>query len=245
MLAVLPGRGLAQRSCSVVLGGQLHATQARFADHRAVSPRLGLTPSLQRGVQVGVALGLSARQEVQATVGFTAFGVAFSTKQHDAQTRFNGANVAVYQQNALEYALVLRRRFPSARQPGQSWFTDLGVDVEDMSLARPGGLFGFSNVDRRQPTGPGLEAEASLDVFNRYRVGLRLGGGREWALDANRRHYLALQLLGSFGLRDLQQFQLNTVVWQQSPAIDPEYYVNRVATRFSFVGVQLRYRYQL
>ncbi|MBD2715888.1 hypothetical protein KBK19_12660 [Microvirga sp. STR05] len=63
-----------------------------------------------------------------------------------------------------------------------------------------------------------------------------------WALHP--RHTLALELLASAGLRDLQRFQMQYVVWEQGPTIDPKAYTNTLATRFSFVGLQAAYRFQ-
>jgi hypothetical protein len=221
--------------------------QGRFADNRPVSARIYLAASAHRNWLAGVALGVSPHSAVQATVGFTAIGLSFATQRDYQGYPSHDTNVATFQQDALEYAVVWRWLFPPKRHPAHHWFADIGLDLVDMSFSHPSGAFGFSGTDPSLPTGtgPGIEATGEMDVFHPYRWGIRFGAGREWSVNKNLRHYLGLQLLASIGLNDLQQYEMRSTVWEKGRAIDPIYYSNRVATRFSFVGVQVRYRFRL
>ena len=227
-----------------MLAGQFHVSQGRFSDDALVSARISLLPGVYRNWLVGTMLSFSPRYAVQATIGFTSFGLAFQSQRDYRQSRLAYSNESYFQQDALEYALVARRYFRSARHPTKSWFTDFGVDVVDVSLARPSGTFGFGNTDPSLDPlkGPGIQVTGESTSLQPYRVGIRAGIGREWGLGTH--HFLALQLVGSFGMSDLQQYRMTTLTWDLGRNTDPQRYLNQVATRVSFVGMQARYRFQ-
>ena len=235
---------IAQKSLSLTTGHQQHLTSARFTDDRLASARVSILPAVYRNWLLGATVGLSPRYAVQATAGLTSFGLSFASQLDYRRIRGQGANTATSQQDALEYALVVRRYFVGASQEaGGHWFADVGVDVIDISPVPFDASLGFGTTNPGLAITPGVEGSATLTELNPYRLGLRFGAGREWPLATH--HFLALQLVGSIGLRDLQRYDLTTVTWQQSRTIDPTHYHNRIATRFSFVGVQARYRFQL
>lgn len=243
-LLLLSGQSVAQRTLSLVVGHQQHFTSARFIDDRLASARVTLRPAMYRNWLLGASVGLSPRYAVQATAGFSSFGLSFASQRDYRQIRGEGTNIATSQRDAWEYALVLRRYFFGASpEVSGHWFADAGLDVIDISGIPYTGSMSFGTTDHMLAVAPGIEGTATLVELNPYRLGLRLGAGREWALAAH--HFLAVQLVGSIGLRDLQRYDLTTVTWQQSRTIDPAYYYNRIATRFSFVGLQARYRFQL
>ncbi|MBD2721511.1 hypothetical protein [Hymenobacter armeniacus] len=243
LLAALPGRASAQRSFSLLLAGQAHGMQARFADDALVSSRLSLVPQMHRGWGVGTAVSLSPRAALQATVALTSYGLAFKTQRDYRGNRGDYANVASTRQDALEFALVARQHYYKLAHPNRLWFTSVGLDMVYIGSILGISGFSFSGSDPTQLSGPGIVGSLRVNGGNPYRVGLRAGVGHEWALSA--RHFVAVQALASIGLRDLQRFELRTVVWEQGRTIDPVYYENTVATRFSYVGVQAQYRFQL
>jgi len=143
-----------------------------------------------------------------------------------------------FSQNATEYAFVLRRQY-ATRQRGHMWFTDSGLDILH---AGGGGITSFG-IESSSLVGPGTSISGTIIDGKSYRVGVRLGAGREWALSS--RHHVALQAIASIGLSDLRRYRLQNVTWQQGQTIDPVAKDVLIATRFSFVGVQARYRFQL
>lgn len=233
-LLACPGYVLAQSPVSLVVAGQVHGMKARFSDGQPVSDRISLVPWLYRDLMLGIAVGLAPRYMLQATIGLTSYGLAFE--------RQPSGNVGTFTQNALEFAVVLRRQYQTATKPGRVWFTDMGIDVEYIGDTFGISAFGFGGSLSGTTTGPGSETIGSAISGNPYRLGLRLGAGREWALSP--RHYVALEALASFGIQDLQRYKMQSVVWEKGRNIDPVYYQNTVATRFSFVGIQARYRFQ-
>jgi hypothetical protein len=232
LLFSFPGSAVAQSAISVVIAGQVHGTKARFADERPTSDQISLVTRPYRNWVLGAALDLSPRHALQATVGLTSYGLAFE--------RQPSGNVATFWQNALEFAVVLRREYRVASKPGR-WFTDAGADLVYIGDTFGISSFGFGGANPNNVTGPGSESTGVPIGGSPYRMGLRAGAGREWALSP--RHFVALQALASVGLHDLQRYDMRTVVWQQGRTIDPVYYRNTIATRFSFVGVQARYRF--
>ena len=243
-LLLLPGPLLAQRTFSLTLGGQAHLAGGRFADDQVVSGRISTVPDVYRTWLLGAVVGLSPRYAVQATFGQPNFGLSFASQRDYRQSPSEGVNVAGFPMQVLECAVVLRRNFFIPRTLSRHWFADLGLDLIDTSIAG-GGSFGFANIDRNLTTGPGIEATGTSVMFNPNRVGVRLGLGHEWALNHGNRHFLSLQLISSLGLRDLKQYRMTSVVWERGRTIAPLYYTNQVATRFTFVGLQARYRFQL
>ena len=228
-LVLVSGSAVAQRSFSVVAGGQMYLTKARFVEAKPAGFGLGLVPHLYSGFMVGAAVGLSPRYAVQATVGVDAYGVSFQAHRGSAM-RFS--------QYATEYALVLRRQYATG-QTGHVWFTDSGFD---MLHAGGGGITSFG-IESSNMVGPGTSVSGTIINGKSYRVGVRLGVGREWALSS--RHHVALQAIASIGLSDLRRYRLQNTTWQQGQTIDPIVKDVLIATRASFVGVQVRYRFQL
>lgn len=231
----------AQTSLSVLAVGQVHTSQNRFADDALVSARVSLPPGIYTSWGVGAAVGLSPRSALQFTVAYATFGVDIETQRDYARQRYAFANVASFQKSVVEVAAVKRRYFPQADHPGKAWFVDAGVDA--LISAFGSATIGFASYDPNNANSQGVAGTGTPIGGNPYRLGIRLGAGREWNLTP--RNALALQLIASIGLRDLSRYQLSTVVWQQGRTIDPVYYQNTVALRGSFVGVQARYRFQV
>ena len=245
LMLLSTGRSLAQKSLSLTVAGQAHLTGGRFVGDQLVSARINVVPTVYRDWLLGVVVDLTPRYAVQATFGQPNYGLSFRTQRDYRRSPEQDANVATFQQQAFEYAVVLRRHFFVARTPARRWFADLGLDLIDISQLGGGGSFGFSGTDPSLTTGPGIEANGVLDMRNPNRVGVRLGLGHEWALNHGNRHFFSLQAVGSVGLRDLQRHRMSAVVWERGRTVDPIYYRNQVATRLSFVGLQARYRFQL
>ncbi|MBO0361173.1 hypothetical protein J0X19_24660 [Hymenobacter sp. BT186] len=177
---------------------------------------------------VGVAVGVSPRYAVQATVGTSMFGIGFKAP---------GGSTMGFSQEATEYALILRRQC-LVSQAGHSWFVDSGFDI-----VRAGKGFRKFEIESSNLNGPGTHVIGAPIDGKSARVGVRLGAGREWSL--SRHHHVALQAIASIGLSDLRRYRLQNVTWQQGQTIDPVSKDVLIATRFSFVGVQARYRFQL
>ena len=241
LLTLLPAAAAAQRPFSLTVAARAHIAQARFSDNALVSARVGLAPNLYSGWLLGAALDLSPRLAFQAAVGYSSYGVAIETQQDYPGWKYAASNVAAFQSQAIELAAVVRRRYLTPEKPGRAWFTDLGADVLLASFGST--AFGFSNYDANNPNTPGIIGQGTPVGGNRYRIGIRLGAGREWAITS--RSHLSLQVLVSLGTRDLNRDRLETTVWQQGPTIDPVRYSNSVATRASFAGLQAQYRFQL
>jgi hypothetical protein len=230
-LVLVASNAVAQRSLSVLAGGQLYLMKPRFVDDKPSNFPLNLTSRFYRNFAIGVAVGLSPRYAVHGTVGVDTYGVSFKASNAGA-TRIS--------YSALEYSLVMRRRYPGVRRPHHVWFTDAGADI-----IKAGGIGGVNFVIKGQnASGAGFSAVGTSTGGNSYRLGLRLGAGREWAFDEH--HYVALGIVASVGLRDIQRYRLQAVSWRQGETIDPVLYDPiDIATRASFVGVQVRYRFQL
>lgn len=229
-LMLVSGSAVAQRSLSVVAGGQLYLMKPRFVDASPANFPLQTTSRFYRNFAVGAAVGLSPCYAVHGTVGVSTYGISFKAPNAGA-TRIS--------YDALEYSLVVRRRYAGVRRPHHVWFTDVGADI-----IQAGGIGGVNFGIRSQSyTGAGVSAVGTSIGGNAYRLGLHLGGGREWAFDEH--HYVALGLVASIGLRDLQRYQIQAISWQQGETVDPAASEARIATRASFVGVQARYRFQL
>jgi hypothetical protein len=230
----LPSLGIAQKNLSVLAGAQLHLTKARFVGSQPVADRLQILPSGYSTYLVGAIVELSPRYALQASVGLAGYGYSFNLQADEPGRKAT----QTFRRQASEYALVVRRQYRVADKPGRSWFTDLGLDLQTSDAK---GIPSFQ-MRSAPPSGPGVQVSGTLLQGNPYRLGLRLGGGREWRVGP--REFFSLQLLGSFGLRDLQRYQLETIAWQQGETVDPTIYNNVLANRFSFVGVQARYRFQ-
>lgn len=231
----------AQRSLSLVAAGQVHTSQNRFDDDALVSARVSLPPGIYTAWAVGAAVGLSPRTAIQATVAYTTFGVNIATQRDYARQRYAFANVTSFQMQAVEIAAVRRWYFPRVERSGRAWFVDAGADA--LLRAFGSANASFASYDANSPNSQGVAGSSIPLSGNPYRLGIRLGAGREWSLTP--RNALALQLIASIGLRDLTRYQLETVVWQQGRTIDPVYYRNTVALRGSFVGVQARYCFRV
>ncbi|MDQ2769697.1 MAG: hypothetical protein M3Y54_04260 [Bacteroidota bacterium] len=231
----------AQRSLSVLAVGQVHTSQNRFADDAPVSARVSLPPGIYTSWGVGAAVGLSARSAVQVTVAYASFGVDIATQRDYVRQRYAFANVTSFREAVVEVAVVKRRYFPQADRLGRAWFVDAGVDA--LIGAFGSASIDFASYDPNNANSQGIAGTSTPLDGNPYRLGIRLGAGREWNLTP--RNAVALQLIASIGLRDLSRYQLSTVVWQQGRTIDPVYYQNTVALRGSFVGLQVRYRFRI
>ena len=240
-LLLLPAAAAAQGPFSLTIAARAHVSQARFSDDALVSARVGLAPNLYSSWLLGAALDLSPRLAFQAAVGYTSYGLAIETQQDYPGWKYAASNVAAFQHQAIEVAAVVRRRYPTAEKPGRAWFTDLGADVLLASFGSSS--FNFSNYDPNNPNTPGILGKGTPVGGNPYRIGIRLGAGREWAVSP--RNHLSLQALVSIGTRDLLRDRMETVVWQQGRTIDPVRYSNAIATRASFAGLQAQYRFQL
>ena len=219
----------AQPAVSLVVAGRYHLMRARFAGPSPAGSGVTIVPEVYRAGALGVVVGVSPRDVLHATAGVTSYGLAF--------------NVATFQQDALEFALVLRRHYGTAAKPGRTWMADAGVDMVYLGSRFGGASFGFGGADPNNTSGPGSASRGEPVGGRPYRVGLRLGAGREWPLGP--RHYVSLAAVASVGLQDLQRFELQSVVWQQGPTIDPVSYRSTVATRLSFVAIQAQYRFAL
>ena len=241
LLMLLPAAAAAQRPFSLTVAARAHISQARFSDNALVNARVSLAPNLYSGWLLGAALDLSPRVAFQAALGYSSYGLAIETQQDYPGWKYAASNVAAFQRQAIEVAAVLRRRYFTAEKPGRAWFTDLGADVLLASFGST--AFGFSNYDADNPNTPGIFGQGTPVGGNPYRIGIRLGAGREWAIMS--RSHLSLQALVSIGTRDLNRDRLDITVWQQGRTIDPVRYSNSVATRASFAGIQAQYRFQL
>ena len=241
LLLLLPAAAAAQRPFSLTVAARAQVSQARFSDDALVSARVGLAPNLYNGWLLGAALDLTPRVALQAAVGYITHGLAIETQQDYPGWKYAAANVASFQCQAIEVAAVLRRRYPTPEKPGRAWFTELGADVLLASFGS--GSFGFANYDPNNANTPGIVGQGTPVGGNPYRIGIRFGAGREWAVSP--RSHLSLQVLASLSTRDLTRDRMVTTVWQQGRTIDPVRYSNSVATRASFVGIQAQYRFQL
>lgn len=241
LLMLLPATAAAQRPFSLTVAARAHISQARFSDNALVNARVSLAPNLYSGWLLGAALDLSPRMAFQASVGYSSYGLAIETQQDYPGWKYAASNVATFQRQAIEMAAVVRRRYLTTEKPGRAWFTDLGADVLLASFGST--AFGFSNYDAGNPNTPGIIGQGTPVMGNPYRIGIRFGVGREWAITS--RSHLSLQALVSLGTRDLNRDRLETTVWQQGRTIDPVRYSNAVATRASFAGIQAQYRFQL
>ena len=201
-LLLCSGSLWAQPAVSLVAAGQLHGMQARFAGPAPAGSGVTLVARPYRAWVLGGAVWLSPRVALQATAGLSSFGLAFE--------RQPSGNIATFQQDALEFALVVRRQYGTAAKPGRSWFTEAGVDVEYIGDTFGVSSFGFGGAEPSSTTGPGSESTGAPVDGCPYRAGLRLGAGREWALSS--RQFVALAAVASLGLHDLQTFELRSVV---------------------------------
>lgn len=243
-LFLFPASVSAQRPFAVVAAAQVHGMKPRFADDQLVNARISVSTRVYRSLTVGALVGLSPTVALQATAGFSSYGLAVRRQLDYSKHRYENSDLSSTRTNALEFAVVARRSFAGIKNSNHGWFTDAGLDVFYLGnhgeIGSIGGLgIGNSNIG---PNGPGISGSVDAVSGNSYRLGLRVGIGHEWA--PHPRHTLALELLASYGLRDLQRFQMQYVVWEQGPAIDPKSYTNTLATRFSFVGLQAAYRFQ-
>lgn len=245
VLFLLSINSVAQRSFSVVIVAQAHGMVPRFADNQPVNAQISIPPQVYRSGLVGAVVELSPRLAVQATAGFASYGLTIRRQYDYPRHRYKNSGSSSTATNALEFALVARRYFSSDQRPDRSWFTDVGLDAMYLgNTGKIGGIytlgFGLSNPP---PNETGMSGSVYAVGGNPYRVGIRAGIGHEWAL--GRRHFVALELLASYGLRDLQRFEMKYTVWNQGPTIDPRKYENTIATRVSFIGLQGSYRFQV
>jgi hypothetical protein len=230
----------AQKSLSLVVAGQAHLSQARFDDNALMSARVSMAPGLYSDFLLGVAVGLSPRTAIQATIGYLSYGIDIESQQDYSRQRYMFSNIASFQTDAFEVAVVGRRYFPAAARPNRSWFVEAGADVV---LASAGiGTFSFGRYSSIDPNSPGVEGNGYAIGGNPNRLGIRLGVGREWRISP--RSALAIGAVASIGLSDVTRYQVVTT-WQKGQAIDPLHYTNTIATRVGFVGLQARYRLQL
>jgi hypothetical protein len=234
-LLLVSGSAVAQRSFSVVAGGQIYLTNSRFVYNQPNSRQIGLSSYPYTGFMLGIGVGLSPRYMMQATIGSNSYGLNLEP-QNIGKLRFK--------QQARELTLVVRRQFSNGSKAGHLWFVDLGADA--LSAGSGAGIIGFGasrTVNGNPGANPGFRITGYSTFRNSFRVGVRLGAGREWAL--NEHHHIALGAVASIGLSDLHRYKVQTVTWQEREDIDPISSENTLATRFSFVGVQARYRFQL
>lgn len=228
-----PALGVAQKSVSVFAAAQLQVGKARFADQHPVADRLQLLPSGHSTFLAGASVALSPRYALHASGGRAGYGYRLHLQADEPGRK----GTTTIRREATEYALLLRRHYQAATTPGRRWFAEIGLDLATTGPASP-------NFQSRSaaPSGAGMVVSGTLLRSNPNRLGVRLGAGREWRVGP--REFLSLHVLGSVGLRDLQRYHLQTVTWQQGESIDPVHYVNTLANRGSFVGVQARYRFQ-
>lgn len=234
-LVLVSGSAVAQRSFSVVAGGQLYLTNSRFIYSQSNSSQLGLATSPHPGFMAGIGIGLSPRYMVQATIGVNSYGINLEPQ-----------NMGKFKlgQQARELTLVMRRQFSNGSKAGHLWFVDVGADA--MLAGSGAGIIGFGGNSVNagsSTTGPGFRLTGFSTFRNSFRAGLRLGAGREWAI--TERHHVAIGVVASIGLSDLHRYQVATLTWQQREDIDPVFSEDVLATRASFVGGQARYRFQL
>ena len=108
-LLAVPGYAGAQPAFSLVAAGQVHGMQARFADSPPVGSGITLVTRPYRDWVLGGVLDLAPRYALQATVGLSSYGLAFE--------RQPSGNVATFQQDALEFAVVVRRQYSRHCRP--------------------------------------------------------------------------------------------------------------------------------
>jgi len=243
LLFFAPAPIMAQRALSIVAAAQVHATRPRFADDRVVNAQLSLPLRVYRSWTLGLELALSERLAIQATGGILSYGLALRQQLDYSRNRDENLSANSTVQNIFENSLLVRHYFPLvSEEPAHRWFTDVGMDVVYTAniLGLPSIRFG--SLSSAPVNGPGMAGYIIPSNSERYRLGLRVGAGHEWALAA--RHRLALEALLSYGLRDIERYEMHTEVWERGSNIDARKYDNTLATRLSFVGIQFRYSFQ-
>ncbi|AII52632.1 hypothetical protein N008_11690 [Hymenobacter sp. APR13] len=216
-----------------------------FATDDVVSSRLSLRLKPDRTLGIGVQYNITPIWGIKATAAVLDYGLEFADQSDYVRNRWQSKGKTGLTVNAREYSLQAVAAKPLRKKPRRHWLAEAGIDVLDarFGIAISEFMYGFGSGDPSTGLGQGGTLTARPLKYNPYRVGLRAAAGQQWSFGAH--SSLALQLVGSIGLSELERWQLDYTVWDISATVDPVSYRNVIGKRLSYVGLRSTYRFQL
>ena len=226
----------AQQRWSITAAVQAHGSRSEFVSNSFVNPRLWLRPTIGFAGILGLNYHYSPRLGVEVGIGPLKHGVTLaSLSDYQGGRRFENLRVTTAHYTSPQVHFVLKQwTRPSAT--GHRWLLEGGVDAISRRYTVIGSMGGRLSTGPAQPPAYFSMTNQPKDTHV-VRFGIRVGAGREWEI--NDGHFYGVKLLGSMGLHDFIEWQLDYTYTENGIT---NTYSNSIRTRLGYVGVQTWYR---